>query len=154
MPTSTKEKIIFLAMMGFAMTLGMESYNLILLRLPLTDLLKPLCIDLPVMLGIVIITQHFFAGPLARKISFRFVHPGVDHPFKVMFCISTCTVLLMCPLMSFFATLLFKRGMGNMGSVWLTTFLFNLPMAYCWQMLIAGPSVRKLFRLIYRPAMA
>ena len=58
-------------------------------------------------------------------------------------------VCLMCPMMSFIATLLFKNAGSNFIAVWFQTTVMNFPMALCWQIFGAGP----LGRLIFRTAM-
>lgn len=136
-------------MMSAAMTIGMESYNLILMHASGAHLLKAIAIDFPLMMITVMITQRFVAGPAAMRLAQSFL-PEKPSPFRRMVTVSTCTVLLMCPLMSLAATLYFKRELGYIPSVWLATFLLNLPMAYCWQMLVAGPLVRKSFRVCFR----
>ena len=149
MPETNKERLIFLLMMSAAMTIGMESYNLILMHASGAHLLKAIAIDFPLMMITVMITQRFVAGPAAMRLAQSFL-PEKPSPFRRMVTVSTCTVLLMCPLMSLAATLYFKRELGYIPSVWLATFLLNLPMAYCWQMLVAGPLVRKSFRACFR----
>lgn len=149
MPETNKERLIFLLMMSAAMTIGMESYNLILMHASGAHLLKAIAIDFPLMMITVMITQRFVAGPAAMRLAQSFL-PEKPSPFRRMVTVSTCTVLLMCPLMSLAATLYFKRELGYIPSVWLATFLLNLPMAYCWQMLVAGPLVRKSFRVCFR----
>lgn len=149
MPETKKERLIFLLMMSAAMTAGMESYNLILMRASGAHLIQAIAIDFPLMMLTVMLTQTFIAGPAAMRLAQCFL-PETPSPVRRMVTVSTCTVLLMCPLMSLAATLYFKRGLGYIPSVWLVTFLFNLPMAYCWQMLVAGPLVRKSFRVCFR----
>ena len=149
MPETKKERLIFLVMMSAAMTAGMESYNLILMRASGAHLIQAIAIDFPLMMLTVMLTQTFIAGPAAMRLAQCFL-PETPSPVRRMVTVSTCTVLLMCPLMSLAATLYFKRGLGYIPSVWLATFLFNLPMAYCWQMLVAGPLVRKSFRVCFR----
>jgi len=62
-----------------------------------------------------------------------------------------CSIWFMCPLMSFAATLLFKGGFQKeFISIWLQTTALNYPMATFWQLLFAGPIVRKLFGLIFK----
>ena len=90
----------------------------------------------------------FIAGPIALHFASWFL-PENPSPFRRILTISTCTVLLMCPLMSLAATLYFKQELGSLPSVWLSTFLINLPMAFCWQMFIAGPAVRRTFRACF-----
>ena len=149
MPETNRERLIFLLMMSAAMTFGMESYNLILMHASGAHLLKAIAIDFPLMMVTVMLTQKFVAGPAAMRLAQSFL-PEKPSPFRRMVTVSTCTVLLMCPLMSLAATLYFKRGLGYIPAVWISTFLFNLPMAYCWQMLVAGPLVRKSFQICFR----
>ncbi len=149
MPVTRVQKFIFLLMMAFTMTIAMETYNLVLNSGGFSsEILLPLLFDLPPMWVIVMIVQASVGGPLAHRLAFRFVRHGVDTPFKIGLYISTCTVFIMCPLMSVAATLIFKSAEGAFLTVWFKTFLINLPFAFAWQMLFAGPFVRFLFRTI------
>ena len=116
MPETNKERLIFLLMMSAAMTIGMESYNLILMHASGAHLLKAIAIDFPLMMITVMITQRFVAGPAAMRLAQSFL-PEKPSPFRRMVTVSTCTVLLMCPLMSLAATLYFKRELGYIPSV-------------------------------------
>ena len=67
-----------------------------------------------------------------------------------------CTDLIsdrafMCPIMSFFASVLFGfKGTDMLLGNWLQTAARNLPMALFWQLFYAGPFVRFVFRKIYK----
>ena len=64
--------------------------------------------------------------------------------------ISVFSVLFMCPMMSFVATILFKGGFNaEMIATWLETTVKNFPMAFFYQLMIAGPFVRWIFGLIF-----
>ena len=63
-----------------------------------------------------------------------------------MLAISAVSVLLMCPLMSLAATLLFKHAGVQVIAVWFETTAKNFPMALLWQLFFAGPLVRFVFR--------
>lgn len=149
MPENRKEKWIFLTMMAVAMTVGMEVYNLLLIRASAAHIVKAVSIDFPLMLVTVMLTQFAVGGPAAGKIAAFFLAEDASG-FRRMFTLSCSTVLVMCPLMSFAAVCYFKRDVGNLSSVWLATFLCNLPMAFFWQMLVAGPLVRRTFRYYFR----
>lgn len=56
----------------------------------------------------------------------------------------------MCPLMSFFATLLFKQAGSEFVAVWFQTTALNFPNALCWQLFFAGPIVRFVFHRIFK----
>ena len=56
----------------------------------------------------------------------------------------------MCPIMSFFASVLFSfDGMENVVANWLTITIRNFPMTLCWQLFVAGPVVRFIFRKLF-----
>ena len=58
---------------------------------------------------------------------------------------------MMCPCMSFIATMLFKGGIQpGVFSTWVQTAALNFPIALLWQFFVAGPLVRLIFRLIFR----
>ena len=92
--------------------------------------------------------RHFFADrkspkKLAEDIVEKLdvVTPGVDKPIMLILAISSITVCLMCPTMSFFATLLFKSAGKEFIAVWFQTTALNFPMAFFWQIFFAGPLV-------------
>ena len=76
--------------------------------------------------------------------------PGVDKPIMLILAISSITVCLMCPTMSFFATLLFKSAGKEFIAVWFQTTALNFPMAFFWQIFFAGPLVRAIFGMIFK----
>jgi len=43
---------------------------------------------------------------------------------------------------------------GALVSKWIQTIATNLPMAFCWQLLVAGPLVRLAFRKIFARQLA
>ena len=54
-------------------------------------------------------------------------------------------ILIMCPTMSFIATLLFAHAGDQIVAVWLQKLIINFPMALCWQIFFAGPFTRNVF---------
>lgn len=73
----------------------------------------------------------------------------MDKPVLVTVVRAGVTVCLMCPTMSFWATLIFHGISSEFVSTWLQTIVCNFPMALCWQVFFCGPLVRKIFRLIF-----
>ena len=68
-----------------------------------------------------------------------------------MLAISAASVWLMCPCMSFFATLLFKDSHNaQFFAIWVQTTVMNFPMALLWQFFAAGPLVRRIFGLLFQ----
>src|SRR5699024_8589974 len=62
---------------------------------------------------------------------------------------ASVTVAFMCPIMSFWATVIFKHPGVEFIPVWLQTFVCNFPMAFFWQIFFCGPLVRFIFRMIF-----
>ena len=56
---------------------------------------------------------------------------------------------IMCPIMSFIATLLFKNAGKEFVAVWLQTTFLNFPVAFFWQLIYCGPFIRFLFRKLF-----
>lgn len=55
--------------------------------------------------------------------------------------ISCLSAWMMCPLMSFFATLLFKDSHNaNFVAIWVQTTMLNYPAAFLWQLAAARPA--------------
>lgn len=150
MPKTKFQKLIFGLMMAAAMVYGMEVYNASLRNggLSAQNFLVPVTEAL-IMGAIVIILETILAGPLARKLAFQFVDAQRDKELVIILAISVATVCIMCPLMSLTATILFN-GISAVPELWPSTVAKNFPMAFCWQLLIAGPVVRFTFRGMFR----
>lgn len=70
-----------------------------------------------------------------------------DPPQFITYAISICICCIMCPIMSFAATLLFKEN--KTFGTWVQTWGMNFPMALLYQMFYCGPLVRLIFRTIF-----
>lgn len=152
MPKTKGQKVLFSLLMSFVMVYGMEVYNNAIINKGLTNALFLLPFGEVVLLMIaVIVLETFIGGPLARKMAFRLVNPAKDRPIAVIIVIQIMTVCMMCPMMSFVATLVFKGGMSNqVFSKWIQTVAINFPMAFCWQIFVAGPLVRTIVARTFR----
>ena len=141
MPKTKGQELIFTIMMVLVMVYGMIVYNICLETGGLQN-------------------QHFltafhelwFMGPIAFVLDF-FLYGHLSkssQPILIVLTISAVTVCLMCPTMSLAATLLIKQpDWSNLVVTWMETTVMNFPMALCWQLFLAGPLVRKIFRLIF-----
>lgn len=152
MPKTKSQKILFSILMSFFMVYGMEVYNQAILHKGMTNSLFLLPVkELLLLMAIVIALESSVGGPLARKLAFRLVDPEKDRRIAVILTLQVMTVCLMCPMMSFVATLLFKGGFGpQIVATWVQTLAVNFPMAFCWQIFIAGPLVRLIVRTVDR----
>ena len=139
MPKTKLQEVVFTILMVFVMVYAMICYN-IALNMG----------ELVIMGPIGFILDFFLYGSLSKKLAFRIVTPGVDKPIMLILAISSITVCLMCPTMSFFATLLFKSAGKEFIAVWFQTTALNFPMAFFWQIFFAGPLVRAIFGMIFK----
>jgi hypothetical protein len=146
-PKSKTQKVIFSALMALVMVYGMETYNHIIAKSP-NSFGIPL-LELVGLMAVVILLQELIAGRLAREIVFKIINPAKGKLPKVVINVQIATVLLMCPMMSFVAALVFKANIDmSLIKKWLNTFVVNLPMAMSWQLLVAGPIVRGVVKKI------
>ena len=131
------------------MVVAMEFYNQGLMegRLSWAAMGKSIH-EMKFMIPICFIMSFFIADPIASRITARNVDENSDKILRTVFR-AAVTVSMMCPIMSFWATLIFKQPGINVIPVWLTTLACNFPMALCWQVFFCGPLVRFLFRKIF-----
>lgn len=108
MPKNKFQEVVFTILMCLFMVLAMELYNASLLRDGLSGACVPQALsEMRFMLPLCFVTSFFLMDPLAQKIAFSQVAPGLDHPLFVTLVRAGVTVCLMCPSMSFWATLIF-----------------------------------------------
>ena len=137
--------------MAFAMVYGMICYNIALNRGGMTNEVFLLAFhELIIMWPVAVILELFVVEKLSQKLAFRLVNPAEDKPIFVLLAICSMIVCLMCPMMSFVATLLFKAPGKEIIAVWMETTVLNFPMALCLQIFFAGPFVRLIFRSIFK----
>jgi len=142
-------------MMAVAMVYGMEVYNAALRNGGLTNFLLVIPPkELFLLSVIVFLVQELARGPLARKLASRLIDLHSCSPIAASLAMSVSTVCCMCPMMSLVVTLLFKGIDSELASKWIQTIATNLPMAFCWQLLVAGPLVRLVFRKVFARQLA
>lgn len=151
MPKTKFQDVVFTIMMVIVMVYGMVVYNIAMDMGGMTNQIFLMAFgELPVMGVIGFVLEMLIAGPLSKKLAFRIVTPGKDKMIEVILAISAMTVCLMCPMMSFAATVLFKGVDSQLIAKWVQLTVTNFPMALCWQIFIAGPLVRLIFGKIFR----
>lgn len=151
MPKTKLQNVVFTLMMAFAMVYGMICYNIALNRGGMTNEVFLLAFhELIIMWPVAVILELFVVEKLSQKLAFRLVNPAEDKPIFVLLAICSMIVCLMCPMMSFVATLLFKAPGKEIIAVWMETTVLNFPMALCLQIFFAGPFVRLIFRSIFK----
>ena len=131
MPKNKFQDVIYTIIMASVMVYGMVAYNIVLNTGSMQNwVFLAVFHEWPIMTVIAILLELVFVGMLA---------------------ISAASVWLMCPCMSFFATLLFKDSHNaQFFAIWVQTTVMNFPMALLWQFFAAGPLVRRIFGLLFR----
>lgn len=148
MPKNKFQDVIFTIIMATIMVYGMVVYNVALNTGGVTGQTFVTAIrELPIMVPIAFVLEFFIVGKLATMLAFTVMKPD-DRPQFITYAISICICCIMCPIMSFFATVFFKET-KDFGT-WMQTWAMNFPMAICYQMFYCGPFVRLIFRLIFR----
>lgn len=152
MPKTKFQDFIYTIIMVIVMVYGMICYNVAINMGGMNNQVFLAALgELPIMGAIAFILEFFFIGKLSQKLAFRLVNPKEDKPIFVILAISAIIVCLMCPIMSFFGSVLFGfNGIENVISKWIQTTVINFPMALCYQIFYAGPFVRFIFGKIFR----
>lgn len=152
MPKTKFQDFIYTIIMVIVMVYGMICYNVAINMGGMNNQVFLAALgELPIMGAIAFILEFFFIGKLSQKLAFRLVNPKEDKPIFVILAISAIIVCLMCPIMSFFGSVLFGfNGIENVISKWIQTTVINFPMALCYQIFYAGPFVRFIFGKILK----
>lgn len=146
MPKTKLQDFVFTLIMVFFMVYAMVCFNIAIDKGGMTnEIFKLAFAEMVIMYPIGVIMEFFVVGKLAQKLAFRFVTPSQDKMIFIILAISSMTVCLMCPIMSFFATLLFKQPGIQIAAAWLEVTVRNFPMALCFQIFFCGPFVRFIF---------
>ena len=131
MPSNKRESFVYTIMMCFVMVFWMSLYNIALQSGTITlEVLKTAWLGLPLGYCCALILDWFVVSTTAKKIAFK-IMPTFASPLRKVLTISSCMVLPM---------VFFMSG---------TNILKNLVMALPFQIIIAGPLVRKVFRRLF-----
>ncbi len=149
MPQGKKEQILFGLMMAPLMVYGMIVYNIAIEFGGLSNEVFVIALhELIIMAPIAFILEGTFVSKLSFKLAFKVAHPEDRDIFKI-FAIQTSIVMIMCPIMSLIATLLFADVTAStLVATWIQKYVINLPFALFWQIVICGPLVRTLLQAI------
>ena len=153
MPKTNFRTLFYTIIMASVMVYGMVAYNIVLNTGSMQNwVFLAVFHEWPIMTVIAILLELVFVGKLAMKVAFRLVNPRAKPARPALcFAISAASVWLMCPCMSFFATLLFKDSHNaQFFAIWVQTTVMNFPMALLWQFFATGPLVRRIFGLLFR----
>ena len=151
MPKNKFQEVVFTVIMVFFMVYSMICYNI---RLNVGEMTNSIFLsafhELIIMGPIAFVLDFFIVSKLAFACASRMVDFRNCHPFSMILAISVASIALMCPLMSFAATLLFKNAGSQFNAVWIDTSAINFSAAYFLQLTYVEP----LGRLIFTPVSA
>jgi hypothetical protein len=93
-------------------------------------------------------------SPLSFKIASRIFNPRETHPFLFETAIISATVFIMCPAMSFLASILYYPyyegfHLATLLANWLKLVCYNFPFAFFSQIFFIQPIVRRIFKAIF-----
>ena len=150
MPQNKSESLIYSVMMCFLMVLWMSMYNVTLhLGHFGFDTVQEGWLGFPIAFLYAFLFDWFLVSGIAKKFAFRFLVTPESSTLKKVIAISSCMVIPMVIVMSLYGGLeaCVKSGAWNLLPViWLTNIPKNLIMALPFQLIIAGPVIRKVFR--------
>lgn len=156
MPTNKRESLIFTFVMCFCMVLWMSIYNVSLQARSLSpETVADAWLGFPPAYAFAMLCDWFVAAPLAKGFAFgRLVAPGKSSPRAITLAVSCCMVVPMVLVMSLygaFEAMLHMPGgvagsLGMLPGLWLRNVALNFVMALPWNLLVAGPVARALFR--------
>ena len=156
MPHNKRESLIFTVMMCFTMVFVMSIYNVSLHMGGLSVAsVQQAWLGFPIAYIFAMCCDWFVASPLAKGFAFKFlVTPGKSSPLAMTLAVSSCMVVPMVIIMSLYGACegLFHMPGGPLANLqmlpmmWLINIPRNFVMALPWNLLVAGPVARYVFR--------
>jgi len=92
----------------------------------------------------------FVAGPIAPKIAFSIINPREEKEYITITIMVFSTMILMCPMMSFIATILYDGITTEFLAQWMQKIVINFPFAFFTQLFFIQPFVRFVFGNIFK----
>ncbi len=127
------------------------------------DVIKNSLIFIPIEFVLAYLCEIFIGSPLSVKLALKAINPKKNDPMIVETAIICATACIMCPLMSFLATILYDGiiAVGMYGAsftnyiinfipFWLEKVVLNFPFALLSQVFFIQPLTRAIFKGIFR----
>lgn len=155
MPINKRESLLFTVIMCFCMVFWMSIYNVMLQHGDFSlGVIADAWLGFPPAYIFAMLCDVFVASPLAKGFAFKYlVTPGKSSPRAMTLAVSSCMVVPMVVIMSLYGALEGTVHMGgilaNIGMVpmmWLVNIPRNFVMALPWNLIVAGPLARFIFR--------
>ena len=153
MPQNKRESLIFSIMTCFLMVLWMSIYNVSLHMGGLSvSSIKAAWMGLPFAFMVALCCDLFLVSGAAKGFAFKYIIKPESSHLKKAIAISCCMVIPMVVIMSLYGAVevCMKTGeWSQLAIYWLFNIPMNLIMALPLQLFIAGPIIRKLFRMAF-----
>ena len=164
MPKNRKQGIIFGIIMSYVMAYGMEVYNVAIKEgvnlaaggfSNMTNMIFWDALKEALYMGLfVFLFSNLWGNRLGAAFAARHCDPQKDNPYLCRLLRQAGTVAVMCPAMSLVPSILFNvilagAPVSQLPSIWVGTFLKNLPMAFFWNMFAAAPFSHWLFGKLF-----
>lgn len=147
-----KKELAFILTMAGLMCCGMCSFNLIFIHGFSNDFMSLLLTRWLSELVVATLLVYFVVRHIMRRVASLCAF--ISNSFlKFSFILPLCNVLIMAPLMSLAALLLFGYGDAGFKSAYVAALLRNYPAAALLQICLVGPIVRHLFRQRPQPSL-
>lgn len=131
------------------------------------DVIKNSWIFIPIEFVLAYLCEVFIGSPVSVKLGLKAINPKKNDPMIVETAIICATVCIMCPLMSFLATILyngiiavgiyggeFNNFIINFIPFWLQKVVLNFPFALLSQLFFIQPLTRVIFRGILKKSLS
>lgn len=153
MPINKRESLIYTIMMCFLMVLWMSNYNVMVHSGGISlETIKAAWMGFPIAYIYAMALDWFVVSNVAKKFSFKYLVKPESNPLKKIVAVSCCMVIPMVIFMSLYGAfeVCAKSGeWSQVGAIWLSNLPINFIMALPFQLIIAGPIVRRVFRKIF-----
>lgn len=153
MPQNKRESFIYTVIMCFTMVLWMSIYNVTLHTGTFNvQVIKDAWLGFPIAYVFAACMDWFVVSGLAKGFAFKYLVKPDSSTLRKVISVSCSMVVPMVIIMSLYGAVEASIRMGDFSNVlfiWLTNIPKNFVMALPFQLIIAGPLVRKVFRTIF-----
>lgn len=148
MPTNKKESLVFTIFMCAFMVFWMSVYNVSLHMGFSNDAIKEAWLGFPIAYLFAILCDWMVVSKIAKAMAFKVVSYD-SKPLVKIITISSFMVCGMVILMSLYGAIEQVGFSSNTLMIWLTNMPKNFIVALPLQLIIAGPFIRSVFKIIF-----
>ncbi|MBN1603872.1 MAG: DUF2798 domain-containing protein [Chitinispirillaceae bacterium] len=155
MPTTKLQLLFFMSLTVLLSVVAFVNYNIAISMGSMTNQVFFLSLkEIPIEFLFAFLIQFVFGNKLATRMAFKIVDPKTDKPLFIIIAIACMNILIMCPAMSFIATVIHNGININFIANWLQKMTFNFPFAFFIQIFFIGPIVRNVFNVVFKKSLS